>query len=162
MTNQAHSTQWPPKIAVCVGTVVLQGDRVLLVRQAEGHPLAGQWSIPWGLVDADEAPEAAALRETQEEAGIQAEIEGLLGLQNLSTDGWIALIFLCRHAAGEPTDDGGVETDAAGYFSLEEMEKLGEPIETWCAWLVRRVLAGDYTLVPPQPHNPYHPRLAFF
>ena len=21
------------------------------VRQAEGHPLAGQWSIPWGVVD---------------------------------------------------------------------------------------------------------------
>jgi len=20
-------------------------------RQAEGHPLAGQWSIPWGVVD---------------------------------------------------------------------------------------------------------------
>jgi ADP-ribose pyrophosphatase YjhB (NUDIX family) len=162
MTGQERSPDWPPKIAVCGGAVVLKEDRALFVRQAKGHSLEGQWSIPWGVVEPDEAPEVAALRETMEEGGIEAEIEGLLGLQNLRREGWIAVVFLCRHVGGEPRSDGGIETDAAGYFSLEEMEEFEEPFEPWCEWLVRRVLGGEYHLIPPELGNPYHPRLAFF
>ena len=131
-----------------------------MVRQAKGHPLAGQWSIPWGVVDSEESPEDAALRETYEESGIQAEIEGLLGIQNLPEVGWLGVVFLCRHVEGEPVADGN-ETDNAGYFSLEEMDVLHEPIEPWCEWLVRRVLGGQYTVIRCEPNNPYHPRRAF-
>jgi ADP-ribose pyrophosphatase YjhB (NUDIX family) len=163
MGNQEqHSQEWPPRIAVCVGTVVLRGDRALFVRQAKGHSLEGQWSIPWGLVDPDEPPEVAALRETEEESGIEVEIQGLLGLQNLRREGWIALVFLCRHVGGEPRSDGGLETDGAGYFSLQEMDQFEEPFEPWCEWLVRRVLGGEYHLIPSELANPYQPRLAFF
>jgi ADP-ribose pyrophosphatase YjhB (NUDIX family) len=163
MTDQVkHSQEWPPRIALCVGAVVLQGDRALFVRQAEGHSLEGQWSIPWGLVDPDEAPEVAALRETEEEGGITAETQGLLGLQNLRRDGWVALVFLCRHVSGEPRSDGGVETDAACYFSLVDMDEFEQPFEPWCEWLVRRVLGGEYHLIPPESGNPYRPLLAFF
>jgi ADP-ribose pyrophosphatase YjhB (NUDIX family) len=165
---------WPPRIVACVGAVVLgdasshlgdassHGERVLWVRQAKGHSLAGQWSIPWGLVDPGESPEAAAVRETLEEGGIVAEVEGLLGVQNLRREGWVAFVFLCRSAGGVPAHDGGVETDGAAFFTLQEMDAFGEPFEPWCAWLVRRVLAGRYRLIPPEPENPYRPRLAFF
>jgi 8-oxo-dGTP pyrophosphatase MutT (NUDIX family) len=37
------------------------------------------WGLPKGAVEPDESPEAAALREVQEEAGLEAEIEGDLG-----------------------------------------------------------------------------------
>lgn len=40
-----------PDTVVCVGAVVRKRGRVLLVRQAAGHPLAGQWTIPWGRID---------------------------------------------------------------------------------------------------------------
>ena len=96
------ATEWPPKMAVCVGAVVLREKSALFVRQAEGQSLAGQWSIPWGVVDNDEAPEAAALRETYEESGIKAEIDGLLGIQNLPGAGWLGIVFLCHHVEGEP------------------------------------------------------------
>lgn len=76
-------SQWPPRKVVCVGAVVLQGGSVLLIRQAKGASLEGQWSIPWGIVEPNESPEEAALRETYEEAGVTAEVEGLLGIQNL-------------------------------------------------------------------------------
>ena len=148
-------------MAVCVGTVVLNEGRALFVRQAKGHALAGQWSIPWGVVDPGESPESAALRETEEESGIVAEVEGLLGFQNLAQAGWISLVFLCRHASGLPRSDGGIETDLAAYFSLAEMDTFDEPFEVWCEWLVRRVLRGEYRLVPPEANNPYQPRLAF-
>jgi ADP-ribose pyrophosphatase YjhB (NUDIX family) len=102
--TETHNTsaEWPPKMAVFVGTVVLQGQRVLFVRQAEGHSLAGQWSIPWGVVDNGESPEDAALRETYEESSVKAEIEGLLGIQNLRREGWLGIAFLCRHVEGAP------------------------------------------------------------
>jgi len=158
--TQNVSEKWPPKMIVCVGTVVLQGQRVLFIRQAEGHSLAGQWSIPWGIVDDGEPPEDAALRETYEESGIKAEIDGLLGIQNLRTPGWLGIAFVCHHIEGEPCSDG-VETDRAAYFSLEEMDSFEEPFEPWCEWLARRVLTGEYTVIPYEPNNPYHPRGAF-
>lgn len=152
--------KWPPKMVVCVGAVVLNGDRVLFIRQAEGHSLAGQWSIPWGLVDNEETPEHAVLRETLEESSIKAEIDGLLGIQNLPDPGWLGVIFICRHNEGTPAPDG-IETDNAAYFSLEEINSFEEPFEPWCKWLALRVLTGDCTIIPHEPDNPYYPRKAF-
>lgn len=151
---------WPPAMVVCAGAVVLQGTRALLIRQAQGHSLAGQWSIPWGIVDSEETPEDAALRETYEESGIKAEIDGLLGIQNLPTPGWLGIIFLCHHVDGEPAPDG-IETDKAAYLSLSEIDTFNEPFEPWCKWMARRVLKGNYTLIPAAPGNPYFPRQAF-
>jgi len=162
MTNPKRKREdWPPKMVVCVGTVVLREKRALLIRQAAGHSLAGRWSIPWGIVDPEEAPEIAALRETREESGITAEIEGLMGIQNLRPQGWVSMIFLCRHVSGVPTSNGGIETDQAAYFSLQELAALKEPVEPWCEWLVRRVLHGEYCSIPPEVNNPFQPLLAF-
>jgi ADP-ribose pyrophosphatase YjhB (NUDIX family) len=162
LTSQPRDkTDWPPRIVACAGAVVLAENRVLFVRQARGHALEGQWSIPWGIIDSEEAPEVAALRETMEESGICAEIKGLLGIQNLPQAGWLGIIFLCRHLTGTPASDGGIETDQAAYLNLAEMDALNEPFEPWCQWLARRVLHGDYHLVAAEAVNPYYPRLAF-
>ena len=59
--QERSSSEWPPRIVVFVGTVVLRGERALFVRQARGHSLEGQWSIPWGAVDPEESPDVAAL-----------------------------------------------------------------------------------------------------
>jgi len=144
---------------VCVGAVVRQGDRVLLVRQSAGHSLAGQWTVPWGRLDPGESPAAAAVREVREEGGVDAIVEGLLGVQALPEPwrGWIAIAYLCRHVSGAPHPED-TETDAAAYYSLPELDALGEPIEPWSAWLVRRVLAGRFTLVPSDPSNPLEAR----
>lgn len=161
MANQkGNSSSWPPKMVVCVGAVVLNGERALFVRQAKGHSLEGQWSIPWGVVDPGESPDTTALRETLEEGGVTAKMEGLLGVQNLRRAGWIGIVFLCRHVGGTPVSDGGVETDKASYFSLKEMDALDEPFEPWCEWVVRRVLRGEHRVIP-EADNPYHPKLAF-
>ena len=146
---------------LCVGGVVLKEDRILFVRQAKGHPLEGQWTFPWGIVDPPEGPEVAVLRETLEEGGIVARVRGLLGVQDLEEAGWLALVFLCEHVDGEPQCDGGRETDDAAYLSQEEIESFEEPIEVWCRWLAKRVLAGEHFLIPPREENPYGPRVAF-
>ncbi|RYF39242.1 MAG: CoA pyrophosphatase [Comamonadaceae bacterium] len=53
---------------------------VLLTRRAAGlrnHP--GQWALPGGSMDAGEEPEEAALRELQEEVGLQLAPGAVLG-----------------------------------------------------------------------------------
>ena len=117
---------------------------------------------PLGHTGSGEWPDAAALRETLEEGGVTATTEGLLGVQNLRREGWVAIVFLCQHVSGVPKSDGGRETDGAGYFSLEEMDAFDEPFEPWCEWLVRRVLRGEHHIVPAESDNPYRPRTAFF
>jgi len=37
---------FPSKMQVCVGSVVLRGDKVLLVRQTYGETRKGKWSVP--------------------------------------------------------------------------------------------------------------------
>ena len=51
--------------------------RVLVVQQNYG---ARFWGVPGGVVDEGETPLSAALRETQEEVGVEAEITALVGL----------------------------------------------------------------------------------
>jgi ADP-ribose pyrophosphatase YjhB (NUDIX family) len=148
---------------VCVGAVVLDGDRVLLVRQSPGHSLAGQWTIPWGRLEPGESPMAAAVRETLEEGGIASTVQGLLGVQELPApwEGWLALIYLCRPAASDVAAPTGSspnpqdpEADAAAYLSLAEVAEWPEPIEPLSAWLARRVLAGRFTVTPADATNP--------
>jgi ADP-ribose pyrophosphatase YjhB (NUDIX family) len=159
-----HPSEGPRGIVLCVGGVVLKEGRLLFVRQAEGHPLEGQWTIPWGLMESGETPEEAVVREIQEEAGVDAEVEGLLGIQNLPAPwkGWIGVIFLCRHLAGTPKPDGGVETDRASYFNFEDLAAFKDEIEPWCAWLAERIFSSRYRLIFPEPDNPYHPEIGFF
>ena len=147
---------------VCVGAVVLKGDQVLLVRQAKGHSLEGQWTVPWGKLKAGEMPSIAVLRETQEEGGVAAEIEGLLGVQEIpaSLGGQFAILYLCRHLDGEPEPDN-YETDAARYFSEGDIEALTEPVEPLSAWLSRRVLLDQYTLVRDDLTNPFLPSVGY-
>ncbi|WP_410219445.1 (deoxy)nucleoside triphosphate pyrophosphohydrolase [Paracoccus sp. (in: a-proteobacteria)] len=45
--------------------------RVLLARRPEGKPMAGLWEFPGGKVEPGETPEAALIRELQEELGIE-------------------------------------------------------------------------------------------
>ena len=147
---------------VCVGALVRNADSLLAVRQAKGHSLEGRWTVPWGRLEGGESPSQAALRETVEEGGVVASIEGLLGVQELPEpwSGWLAVVYLCSHVRGEPKPDG-LETDAARFLTLEQLDTLSEPIEPWSEWIMRRVLRDDYTLTPEGRMNPFSPSIGF-
>ncbi len=155
-------TSYPCR-TLCVGAVVLKDASVLLVRQTYGE-LEGKWSIPWGYIDNNETPDQAVLRETLEEGGIIAELDGLLGIQNhrhTNGDLRLYLLFLCRHVDGEPTPDGH-ETDDVRYFTLDDLMADVDTIDEFCFWLAKRVLNGTMTRIPSKSDNPYTPHLAFF
>ncbi len=143
---------------VCVGAVVRQGEQFLLVRQSSGHSLEGQWTIPWGQIEPGESPSAAVLREIKEEAGVDARIDGLLGIQELPEPwlGMIGIIFLCDHVEGEPVPDGR-ETDAAAYILSNELESMSDSIEPLTSWLVRRIASGDVSLLRMNEAGPFAP-----
>jgi 8-oxo-dGTP diphosphatase len=52
------------------GVVVGDDDRIALVHR----PRYDDWSLPKGKLDPGEAPEAAALREVEEETGVRARL----------------------------------------------------------------------------------------
>src|SRR5919202_1047102 len=112
---------------VGVGGAVVQDGKLLLVRRASRYG-RGNWQIPGGFIEPDETIESAVVREVAEEAGVQAEVVGVLGIRNRydpDTGNSIYVILLLRPISGEPTPDG-LEVDQARYFTLDEIRMLDQ------------------------------------
>ncbi len=85
------------------------------------------WTLPKGIIDKDESPEMAAVREIQEETGLTGSIIDKLGEKSY----WFYLkdenakckktvtYFLLKHVSGE-TNNFSWEVDEAGWFPLDE------------------------------------------
>lgn len=56
--------------------VIRKDGRVLLCRVAPGNLGAGYWTLPGGGLEFGESPEAAVVREVEEETGLRARITG--------------------------------------------------------------------------------------
>ncbi|MBT3808781.1 MAG: NUDIX domain-containing protein, partial [Rhodospirillaceae bacterium] len=59
-----------PLLLVSAVALIDADDRVLLARRPEGKSMAGLWEFPGGKVQDGETPEAALIRELDEELGI--------------------------------------------------------------------------------------------
>jgi len=62
------STQ--PCLLVAAAALIDPEGRVLIAQRPQGKNMAGLWEFPGGKVEAGESPEAALIRELQEELGI--------------------------------------------------------------------------------------------
>jgi len=66
---------FPPRPILCVSLAVFREGRVLVAERARA-PYVGRYSLPGGVVEIGERLEQAALRELNEEVGVEAAIVG--------------------------------------------------------------------------------------
>jgi 8-oxo-dGTP diphosphatase len=102
--------------------------RVLLQQRAPGRAMAGLWEFPGGKVEAGERPEAALVRELEEELGIVVEAAGLSPAAFASADNqgrhMLLLLYLCRQWRGEPSP---LDAAALQWVRPDEMAALPMP-----------------------------------
>ena len=96
------------KIVLVSAVALIDIDgRVLLAQRPEGKSMAGLWEFPGGKVEDGETPEAALIRELQEELGIDTHASCLapLAFASHSYDAFHLLmpLFACRRWQGSVT-----------------------------------------------------------
>ncbi len=127
--------EYPESPLVGVGAIIVEGERVLLVKR--GHaPLMGKWSIPGGVLEVGETLRTAVVREVREETGFVIEPGELLGVfERVVPDEegrmryhYVLIDFLCRRVSGDllAADDA----EEARWFLREELGALELARET--------------------------------
>lgn len=116
------------------GAGVLAMDRwgrvLLQLRDADLPPerFPDQWSIPGGIIDAGEAPDAAALREFEEETGVLLEELSLFRVYRKGVDLAESLTDVYHVYYGDPDlDEAEIEVNegqAFRYFAPDELAGL--------------------------------------
>lgn len=107
---------------VVVGVIAQWQEKIILCRRAI-EPRVGFWTMPAGYLEIDESTDEGAVREAEEEAGIDVEIGDLLTLINIPQIGQVQMIY-----SGELRSP----QFAAGIESLE-VQLLGEDEIPWDA-----------------------------
>lgn len=116
---------WLPSVS---GIVIRDGGEVLLGRRADD----GRWSVVSGIVEPDEQPATAVVREVLEETGVRVEVERLVAVRahthvypNGDRCRFMNLAFRCRQVGGTArvNDDESVEV---GWFPPDALPPVEE------------------------------------
>ncbi len=116
-----------PLPLVGVTAIVFRDEKVLLGKRSDN----GRWQAVAGIVEPDEEPADAAIRECLEEAGVVVRAERLALVQRLPrityANGdqvdYLDLVFRCTWVSGEPHPADG-ELSEVGWFGLGELGEL--------------------------------------
>lgn len=115
--------------ALCV-----EGDRILLSRLSAIEVDVGAWTLPGGGVDFGEHPDAACIRELEEETGLVGEIESIAGVfshvyhRSRAAEGhdlhFLGILYHVRIVGGELRDEVDGTTDRAAWIAREDLDRL--------------------------------------
>jgi 8-oxo-dGTP pyrophosphatase MutT (NUDIX family) len=98
--------------------------RVLLQRRSAQTHNGGTWALPGGALNSNETAEQAALREAEEEAGIEA---AWVALEKTCVDGhgsWSYTTVIARADRDFTARASNWESDEVGWFLVDELEDL--------------------------------------
>jgi mutator protein MutT len=117
---------FPERPVIGVGAVILDGDRVLLVRRAH-EPLKGEWSLPGGAVELGETLAEALAREVREETGLEVRVGPVvevLDRVHRAPDGrieyhFVLVDYLCAPAGGRLA--AASDADSACWVRVDDL-----------------------------------------
>lgn len=97
---------------------------VLLQLRAVWSHQGGTWGLPGGARKAGESPEAAAIREADEEAGVPPELVTVLGTSVFDLGYWSYTTVLARTTQLFAPIIGDAESEALDWVSLDDVADL--------------------------------------
>jgi ADP-ribose pyrophosphatase YjhB (NUDIX family) len=107
--------------------------RILLTRLSALEVDVGAWTMPGGGVEFGEHPNAAAIRELEEETGLAGEIVDVAGIfshvyQESTFSGggdlhFLGIVYRMRIVGGELRDEVDGTTDVAAWLTLDELRE---------------------------------------
>ncbi|PKK84671.1 MAG: NUDIX hydrolase [candidate division Zixibacteria bacterium HGW-Zixibacteria-1] len=107
------------------GAIVVEEGKILLVKRAV-MPRVGWWCIPAGFMEWSEHPSQTAVREVQEETGLEIRLESLFEVYSGNDDprmNAVLILYLGRKIGGRlaPADDA----QDVRFFGFDELpEKI--------------------------------------
>lgn len=104
-----------------VDAVVEKDGEVLLIKR-RNPPFEDRWALPGGFVEYGETVEKAIEREVMEEAGVEIELEGILGVYSepgRDPRGHVVSVCFVARSMGE--GKAGSDAKEARFFPLEEI-----------------------------------------
>ena len=137
MTDPAVTEPLPPNRRTRIGSYSLcldEDGRMLLARLSALEVDVGAWTMPGGGINFGEHPDAAAVRELEEETGLIGEIDDVAGIfshvyrQSTFTGGddlhFLGIIYRMRIVGGELRDEVDGTTDTCAWLSRAELEGI--------------------------------------
>jgi 8-oxo-dGTP diphosphatase len=120
---------YPDRPIVGVGAVIVRDGRAVIVRRG-GEPLAGEWSVPGGVLELGETLRQGAEREALEETGLNVRAGEVLEVfDSIVPDAsgrtqyhFVLVDFLCDCVSGE-LRAGGDAADAR-WIALDDLPGL--------------------------------------
>lgn len=118
----------PTYLFVVAAALIARNQNILVQQRPQGKPMAGLWEFPGGKVEAGETPEAALVRELEEELGIIVEIGALSPIafasESLGDKHLVLLLYTCRDWVGEAQN---LESADMKWVALAELQHLEMP-----------------------------------
>lgn len=116
------------RLILVSAVALIEEGRVLLAERPAGKSLAGLWEFPGGKLEPGESPEAALVRELEEELGIHVREDALepLAFASHGYDSFHLLmpLYACRSWSGEPIPREG---QRFAWASAQEIDKYPMP-----------------------------------
>ena len=125
---------------VAVGCVIVQGNRVLLVRRKK-PPNQGLLAIPGGKVEYGETLEQAVIREALEETGLLVVPKKVMAIVDLIREGfhYVIVDFLCELKGGVPK--AGSDASEIVWVGKNELMRMGMSPSTY--EMLKRFFSGE-------------------
>lgn len=117
----------PNRPEVCVGAVVVDRDRRLLLVERGRPPAVGRWSVPGGRVETGETLADAVVREVREETGLAVRCGPLIGwVERIDEDHHFVILDFRAELDGAEAQEvvAGDDASAVAWVGLDSLETV--------------------------------------